>query len=243
MGRLLGSLSVGDRVKLNERGVPQKYIFLEKDHYGIGTGSILIREFVFSTHIFSYQCSYYEGSYIDVLCDIIYPQLFDLDLQKALKAVPILIAIKVASGYYNFSDFTTVYRRGFLLSITELGYTKENYNVEGNAFSYFDSPEKCRALIKEDPSQTRGLTHWTRSYNAAGNKIGNFYYDTRTNNGIGESTPGTSSVQYVRPVFALNSDITVSSSTDSDGCYTIESIPAAGSGSVYVKNNGVWVQS
>ena len=243
MGRLLGSLSVGDRVKLNERGVPQKYIFLEKDYYGIGSGSILIREFVFSKHIFSFQTSYYEGSYIDVLCDIIYPQLFDLDLQKALKAVPILVTVKVLDGYYNFSDFTTVYRRGFLLSITELGYTNENYNVEGNAFSYFDSPEKCRGIAKEDPDTTSGLGIWTRSYNATNNKVGYFWYNGKSNNGIGEETPGTSSVHYIRPAFVLDSDITVSSSTDSDGCYTIESIPAAGSGSVYVKNNGVWVQS
>ena len=63
------------------------------------------------------------------------------------------------------------------------------------------------------------------------------------------NTGGTLSNLYVcyayfaaRPAFNLKSSITVSDSTDSDGCYTIESVPGK-TGGVYVKNNGVWVQA
>lgn len=45
-----------------------------------------------------------------------------------------------------------------------------------------------------------------------------------------------------RPAFNLKSSIVVSDSPDSDGCYTIESVPGK-SGGLYVKNNGVWVQA
>ena len=45
-----------------------------------------------------------------------------------------------------------------------------------------------------------------------------------------------------RPAFNLKSSIVVSDSTDSDGCYTIESVPGK-TGGLYVKNNGVWVQA
>ena len=42
-----------------------------------------------------------------------------------------------------------------------------------------------------------------------------------------------------RPAFNLKSSIVVSNSTDSDGCYTVESTPAQSNG-LYAKYNGVW---
>ena len=45
-----------------------------------------------------------------------------------------------------------------------------------------------------------------------------------------------------RPAFNLKSSIVVSDSTDSDGCYTVESVPGNDSG-LYVKNNGLWVRA
>ena len=45
-----------------------------------------------------------------------------------------------------------------------------------------------------------------------------------------------------RPAFNLKSSIVVSSTKDSEGCYTLESVPVAGGG-VYVKQNGVWVRA
>lgn len=45
-----------------------------------------------------------------------------------------------------------------------------------------------------------------------------------------------------RPAFNLKSEIVVSTSTDSDGCYTVESVPGK-NGGLYVKQNGVWVQA
>ena len=45
-----------------------------------------------------------------------------------------------------------------------------------------------------------------------------------------------------RPAFNLSSSILVSSTTDGDGCYTIESVPSSGGG-LYVKQSGAWVQA
>lgn len=63
------------------------------------------------------------------------------------------------------------------------------------------------------------------------------------------STGGTvcdNSVYYAyfapRPAFNLKSSIVVSDSTDSDGCYTVESVPG-NDGGLYVKNNGLWVKA
>ena len=45
-----------------------------------------------------------------------------------------------------------------------------------------------------------------------------------------------------RPAFNLKSSIVVSDSTDSDGCYMVESVPG-NDGGLYVKNNGLWVRA
>ena len=45
-----------------------------------------------------------------------------------------------------------------------------------------------------------------------------------------------------RPAFNLKSSIVVSDSKDSDGCYTVESVPG-NDGGLYVKNNGLWVRA
>ncbi|MEG1926936.1 MAG: DUF6273 domain-containing protein, partial [Ruthenibacterium sp.] len=45
-----------------------------------------------------------------------------------------------------------------------------------------------------------------------------------------------------RPAFNLSSSIFVSSATDADGCYTIDSVPSSGGG-LYVKQSGAWVQA
>ena len=62
-------------------------------------------------------------------------------------------------------------------------------------------------------------------------------------------TDGSVSINYVygayfapRPAFNLKSSIVVSDSTDSDGCYTVESVPG-NDGGLYVKNNGLWVKA
>ena len=67
--------------------------------------------------------------------------------------------------------------------------------------------------------------------------------------GISIDTDGTVNYSYVyyavfapRPAFNLKSSIVVSDSTDSDGCYTVESVPG-NDGGLYVKNNGLWVRA
>lgn len=69
------------------------------------------------------------------------------------------------------------------------------------------------------------------------------------NNAYRISTGGTVNDRVVyragfapRPAFNLKSSIVVSDSKDSDGCYTVESVPG-NDGGLYVKNNGLWVRA
>ena len=73
--------------------------------------------------------------------------------------------------------------------------------------------------------------------------------NSNTNNAYNINTDGTVNNNNVynanfapRPAFNLKSSIVVSSTKDSEGCYTLESVPVAGGG-VYVKQNGVWVRA
>ena len=81
----------------------------------------------------------------------------------------------------------------------------------------------------------RAVNWWLRSPNSSNNN--NAYY---------VNTDG--SVNYIdvyygnycaRPALALSSEILVSDSADSSGCYTIASAPA---GEEYQKVNGVWMR-
>ena len=81
----------------------------------------------------------------------------------------------------------------------------------------------------------RAVNWWLRSPNSSNN-----------NNAYNVNTDGSVDYRYVyygiscaRPALALSSEILVSDSADSSGCYTIASAPA---GEEYQKVNGVWMR-
>ena len=126
----------------------------------------------------------------------------------------------------------TIYRKGFAISCTEAGVS--GWQTEGKAFSYFSDNAKRIAYLDE----TATAVNWgLRSPYSDGS--GAYYIGT-----VG--TVGGGDVYYAgfapRPAFNLKSSIVVSDSTDSDGCYTVESVPG-NDGGLYVKNNGLWVRA
>ena len=126
----------------------------------------------------------------------------------------------------------TIYRKGFAISCTEAGVS--GWQTEGKAFSYFSDNAKRIAYLDETATAVRwGL----RSPDSNDNYAYYIYTDGTVNN---------LSVFYAyfapRPAFNLKSSIVVSDSTDSDGCYTVESVPG-NDGGLYVKNNGLWVRA
>lgn len=232
MGQLLSNLANGSLVKLAENSKPTKFIKLDNDHYGTGTGVTLIRKDTFNERQWevSYDSSYknrYIGCLLDNFCDGIWPLKLDEKIRECLVPVPIV----VAEGN-QVATLHTIYRKGFALSCTEAGVS--GWQTEGKAFSYFSDNAKRIAYLDE----TATAVYWgLRSpysnvdgacYIRAGGTVGN---------------GSVYSAHFApRPAFNLKSSIVVSDSTDSDGCYTVESVPG-NDGGLYVKNNGLWVRA
>lgn len=219
-------------MKLAENSKPTKFIKLDNDHYGTGTGVTLIRKDTFNERQWeaSYDSSYknrYIGCLLDNFCDGIWPLKLDEKIRECLVPVPIV----VAEGN-QVATLHTIYRKGFALSCTEAGVS--GWQTEGKAFSYFSDNAKRIAYLDE----TATAVYWgLRSPYSNDYGAYNIYTD------------GTVNSYYVydasfapRPAFNLKSSIVVSDSTDSDGCYTVESVPG-NDGGLYVKNNGLWVRA
>ena len=219
-------------MKLAENSKPTKFIKLDNDHYGTGTGVTLIRKDTFNERQWeaSYDSSYknrYIGCLLDNFCDLMWPQMLDEKIRECMVPVPIV----VAEGN-QVATLHTIYRRGFAISCTEAGVS--GWQTEGKAFSYFSDNAKRIAYFDETATAVRwGL----RSP------------DSDASSAYLISTVGTVYGGYVysasfapRPAFNLKSSIVVSDSTDSDGCYTVESVPG-NDGGLYVKNNGLWVRA
>ena len=232
MGQLLSNLAAGSLVKLAENGHDRKFIKLDNDHYGTGTGVTLIRKDAFSEIAWNasdngaYKNRYF-GCTLDNFCDGIWPLKLDDKVRECLVPVPIV----VAEGN-QVSTLHTIYRKAFALSCTEAGVS--GWQTEGNAFSYFSSNALRIAYLEDTTTAARwGLrSPYSDAYNA-------YYIYT---GGTVDNDSVYRAYFAPRPAFNLKSEIVVSDSTDADGCYTIESLPGA-AGGLYVKNNGVWVQA
>lgn len=219
-------------MKLAENSKPTKFIKLDNDHYGTGTGVTLIRKDTFNERQWeaSYDSSYknrYIGCLLDNFCDGIWPLKLDEKIRECLVPVPIV----VAEGN-QVATLHTIYRKGFALSCTEAGVS--GWQTEGKAFSYFSDNAKRIAYLDE----TATAVSWgLRSpYSDAG-----YAYYIYTGGSV-YSLSVYSATFAPRPAFNLKSSIVVSDSKDSDGCYTVESVPG-NDGGLYVKNNGLWVKA
>lgn len=219
-------------MKLAENSKPTKFIKLDNDHYGTGTGVTLIRKDTFNERQWeaSYDSSYknrYIGCLLDNFCDGIWPLKLDEKIRECLVPVPIV----VAEGN-QVATLHTIYRKGFALSCTEAGVS--GWQTEGKAFSYFSDNAKRIAYLDE----TATAVNWGLRSPFSDDISAYYIY-----------TGGTVNYNYVynasfapRPAFNLKSSIVVSDSKDSDGCYTVESVPG-NDGGLYVKNNGLWVRA
>lgn len=219
-------------MKLAENSKPTKFIKLDNDHYGTGTGVTLIRKDAFSEIAWNASDSnYYKNRYfgctLDNFCDGIWPLKLDEKIRECLVPVPIV----VAEGN-QVATLHTIYRKGFAISCTEAGVS--DWQTEGKAFSYFSDNAKRIAYLDE----TATAVDW-----------GLRSPDSDAGLACNVSTGGSVSLSYVcnadfapRPAFNLKSSIVVSDSKDSDGCYTVESVPG-NDGGLYVKNNGLWVKA
>lgn len=199
------------------------------NHYGKAEVTLLRKDAVGNRAYNACQSGYnvYNGNSLDSFCNEQHIQCLDPVIRACLVNVP----IPTTDGHVNGTWSATVrnlMRKCFSLSAAEVG----NGGSDGTAFSYLST--QANRIAYQDETTT-AVYWWLRSP-----------YSSRDIGACSVLTGGGVNDYYVyigdycaRPALALSSEILVSDSADSSGCYTIASAPA---GEEYQKVNGVWMR-
>ena len=217
-------------MKLNENGAAKKFIFLQHNHYGKGEVTLLRKDSAgfraFAPGSSSYNV--YNGCSLDDFCNVEFIGRLDPVIRACLIDVPIPTIRGHVNGTWD-ATVQTLYRKGFSLSGTEVG--SGGSGTEGTKFSYFGSNANRIAYHDET---TTAVFWWLRSSYSSG--------DSSASGVSADGSVFNDRAYYAyycaRPALALSSEILVSDSPDSSGCYTIEDAVIAGE--QYQKVNGVW---
>ena len=199
------------------------------NHYGKAEVTLLRKDAVGNRAYNACQSGYnvYNGNSLDSFCNEQHIQCLDPVIRACLVNVP----IPTTDGHVNGTWSATVrnlMRKCFSLSAAEVG----NGGSDGTVFSYLNT--QANRIAYQDETAT-AVYWWLRSpYSSNLSDAYCAYTDGSVGNGLvyrGNSC--------ARPALALSSEILVSDSADSSGCYTIASAPA---GEEYQKVNGVWMR-
>lgn len=199
------------------------------NHYGKAEVTLLRKDAVGNRAYNACQSGYnvYNGNSLDSFCNEQHIQCLDPVIRACLVNVP----ISTTDGHVNGTWSATVrnlMRKCFSLSAAEVG----NGGSDGTAFSYLST--QANRIAYQDETTT-AVFWWLRSPYSSNY---NYACNVNTDGSVGNHGvyPG---YYYARPALALSSEILVSDSADSSGCYTIASAPA---GEEYQKVNGVWMR-
>lgn len=199
------------------------------NHYGKAEVTLLRKDAVGNRAYNACQSGYnvYNGNSLDSFCNEQHIQCLDPVIRACLVNVP----IPTTDGHVNGTWSATVrnlMRKCFSLSAAEVG----NGGSDGTAFSYLST--QANRIAYQDETTT-AVHWWLRSPDSSDYNYASYV-----------GTDGSVYNYYVyngdycaRPALALSSEILVSDSADSSGCYTIASAPA---GEEYQKVNGVWMR-
>lgn len=199
------------------------------NHYGKAEVTLLRKDAVGNRAYNACQGGYnvYNGNSLDSFCNEQHIQCLDPVIRACLVNVP----IPTTDGHVNGTWSATVrnlMRKCFSLSAAEVG----NGGSDGTAFSYLST--QANRIAYQDETTT-AVYWWLRSPDS-GDRDG--AYGVYSVGGV-YSVSVYSGDRCARPALALSSEILVSDSADSSGCYTIASAPA---GEEYQKVNGVWMR-
>ena len=218
-------------MKLNENGAAKKFIFLQHNHYGKGEVTLLRKDSAgfraFAPGSSSYNV--YNGCSLDDFCNVEFIGRLDPVIRACLIDVPIPTIRGHVNGTWD-ATVQTLYRKGFSLSGTEVG--SGGSGTEGTKFSYFGSNANRIAYHDET---TTAVFWWLRSSSSSNY---DYAYYVITDGSVDTRNAAYNAYRCARPALALSSEILVSDSPDSSGCYTIEDAVIAGE--QYQKVNGVW---
>lgn len=199
------------------------------NHYGKAEVTLLRKDAVGNRAYNACQSGYnvYNGNSLDSFCNEQHIQCLDPVIRACLVNVP----IPTTDGHVNGTWSATVrnlMRKCFSLSAAEVG----NGGSDGTAFPYLST--QANRIAYQDETTT-AVYCWLRSPSSS-NYGGAYRVST---DGSVNSNSVCNGYYCARPALALSSEILVSDSADSSGCYTIASAPA---GEEYQKVNGVWMR-
>ena len=200
------------------------------NHYGKAEVTLLRKDAVGNRAYNACQSGYnvYNGNSLDSFCNEQHIQCLDPVIRACLVNVP----IPTTDGHVNGTWSATVrnlMRKCFSLSAAEVG----NGGSDGTAFSYLST--QANRIAYQDETTT-AVYWWLRSP-YSGNY--DYAYYVRAVGSVNNGGVCSGRGNCARPALALSSEILVSDSADSSGCYTIASAPA---GEEYQKVNGVWMR-
>lgn len=202
------------------------------NHYGKAEVTLLRKDAVGNRAYNACQNGYnvYNGNSLDSFCNEQHIQCLDPIIRACLVNVP----IPTTDGHVNGTWSATVrnlMRKCFSLSAAEVG----NGGSDGTAFSYLST--QANRIAYQDETTT-AVNWWLRSPYSSYDYGGDYAYSVRTDGSVDYDGVYGGNL-CARPALALSSEILVSDSADSSGCYTIASAPA---GEEYQKVNGVWMR-
>lgn len=199
------------------------------NHYGKAEVTLLRKDAAGFRAYNACQSGYnvYNGNSLDSFCNEQHIQCLDPVIRACLVNVP----IPTTDGHVNGTWSATVrnlMRKCFSLSAAEVG----NGGSDGTAFSYLST--QANRIAYQDETTT-AVGWWLRSPYSSYSDFAYYVYADGSvyNRGV------YNGFNCARPALALSSEILVSDSADSSGCYTIVSAPA---GEEYQKVNGIWMR-
>ena len=207
MATLLGNETLGTIVKLKENGVPQEFYVAKHGYPTNGNGrTLLVRRYIYDTRQWhTSNVNAYASCVLDGWFENTYHTLFSESVRAMISAV----TIPYTPGNGN-NTVTTLSRRVFALSVTELGKTASYANVEGSAL-----PIASTLQIAYNSSGST-VVQWTRSPYTSGTYNACYLYtDGDVGNNFCIITRGA------RPAFTLPSSLSVSD----DGSVTVNTAP------------------
>ena len=200
------------------------------NHYGKAEVTLLRKDAAGFRAYNACQSGYnvYNGNSLDSFCNEQHIQCLDPVIRACLVNVP----IPTTDGHVNGTWSATVrnlMRKCFSLSAAEVG----NGGSDGTVFSYLNT--QANRIAYQDETAT-AVCWWLRSPSSSND---NYAYYVNTDGSVYNNRGVCFGNYCARPALALSSEILVSDSADSSGCYTIVSAPA---GEEYQKVNGIWMR-
>lgn len=200
------------------------------NHYGKAEVTLLRKDAAGFRAYNASQSGYnvYNGNSLDSFCNEQHIQCLDPVIRACLVNVPIPTTDGHVNGTWN-ATVRNLMRKCFSLSAAEVG----NGGSDGTVFSYLNT--QANRIAYQDETAT-AVCWWLRSPDSSYNYCA---YRVYADGSVSDRAFVYGGDRCARPALALSSEILVSDSADSSGCYTIVSAPA---GEEYQKVNGIWMR-